>query len=186
MELSKTAYVILGMLRLGRRTGYEIKSLVDVSTRFFWAASYGQIYPELKRLEEAGLVAGEPEAQGGRQRRAYTLTAAGDGALRDWIASGGPLHYELRHEGILRFFFADAATPAAQLELLRAMRAEHDRVRDELRRVRPEAELKSEASGNRFPLMTLDFGVAYNEFISGWCTEMEASLAEPATATAGA
>src|SRR4051812_24633320 len=53
--LSKTAYVILGMLRLDRRTGYEIKSLVDVSTRFFWAASYGQIYPELARLEDGGL-----------------------------------------------------------------------------------------------------------------------------------
>ena len=46
------------MLKLGRRTGYEIKSLVDVSTRFFWAASYGQIYPELARLEELGLVTG--------------------------------------------------------------------------------------------------------------------------------
>ena len=37
------------MLSLGKRTGYEIKSLGDVSTRFFWAASYGQIYPELRR-----------------------------------------------------------------------------------------------------------------------------------------
>ena len=68
MELSKTAYVILGMLTLGRRTGYEIKALVDVSTRFFWAASYGQIYPELKRLEAAGLIEGE---------RDDTTTAAG-------------------------------------------------------------------------------------------------------------
>ena len=66
MELSKTSYVILGMLRLGRRTGYEIKSLVDVSTRFFWAASYGQIYPELKRLESAGLIEGTSSPQGGR------------------------------------------------------------------------------------------------------------------------
>jgi hypothetical protein len=32
MELSRTGYVVLGMLKLGRRTGYEIKSLVDVST----------------------------------------------------------------------------------------------------------------------------------------------------------
>ena len=43
MELSPTAYVILGMLRLGKRTGYDMKQLVDRSTRFFWAASYGQI-----------------------------------------------------------------------------------------------------------------------------------------------
>src|SRR4051794_26733567 len=74
MDLSPTAYVILGMLRLGKRTGYDIKQLVDKSTRFFWAASYGQIYPELKRLEEAGLIRGEADPQGGRQRRAYELT----------------------------------------------------------------------------------------------------------------
>ena len=55
-QLSPTAYVILGMVRREPRSGYEIKALVDNSTRFFWAASYGQIYPELKRLSEAGLV----------------------------------------------------------------------------------------------------------------------------------
>ena len=43
MDLSNTAYVILGMLRHGERSGYEIKQAVDQSTRFFWAASYGQI-----------------------------------------------------------------------------------------------------------------------------------------------
>ena len=56
MQLTPTARVILGVLGLGPRTGYDIKKLTDVSTRFFWSASYGQIYPELKRLEAAGLV----------------------------------------------------------------------------------------------------------------------------------
>ena len=50
MELSSTAYVILGMLSWRPMSGYEIKALVDRSTRFFWAASYGQIYPELRKL----------------------------------------------------------------------------------------------------------------------------------------
>jgi len=52
MDLTPTAYVVLGMIRLGKTNGYEIKQLVDQSTRLFWAASYGQIYPELKRLEK--------------------------------------------------------------------------------------------------------------------------------------
>ena len=65
--LSPTAKVILGMVRLGRRTGYEIKQLVDVSTRFFWAASYGQIYPELKRLEDDGLLASSDASVNGRR-----------------------------------------------------------------------------------------------------------------------
>ena len=67
-ELSPTGSVILGMLALGKQTGYDIKQFVDKSTRHFWAASYGQIYPELKRLEEQGLVRGRPEPTGGRSR----------------------------------------------------------------------------------------------------------------------
>ena len=55
-SLSPTAYVILGLVRNEPRSGYEIKAVVDKTTRFFWAASYGQIYPELKRLAEAGLI----------------------------------------------------------------------------------------------------------------------------------
>ena len=61
--------VILGLLSLGPRSGYEIKTTVDRSTRFFWAASYGQIYPELRRLERDGLIEGEDAPNGGRPRR---------------------------------------------------------------------------------------------------------------------
>src|SRR2546425_7117117 len=118
MELSKTSYVILGMLKLGRRTGYEIKSLVDVSTRFFWVASYGQIYPELARLGELGLVLGEEDRSNGRRRKAYELTAAGERALREWLTSDEPLHIELRHEGALKFFFSDAPSAEEQLALI--------------------------------------------------------------------
>ena len=92
MELSKTAYVILGMLRgWASSTGYDIKALVDVSTRFFWAASYGQIYPELKRLEDAGLIEGEAEPEGGRRRKALSRSPTRGGeALREWLNSGEP------------------------------------------------------------------------------------------------
>ena len=86
MELTPTAYVILGMLAWGPRSGYDIKAAVDYSVRFFWAASYGQIYPELRRLSEAGLVEGEAEPDSGRRRTVYRLTAAGREALEDWLA----------------------------------------------------------------------------------------------------
>jgi PadR family transcriptional regulator AphA len=170
-ELSKTAYVILGMVRMGRRTGYEIKSLVDVSTRFFWAASYGQIYPELKRLEEAGLLAGEPDPTGGRQRRAYSLTDEGEAALQEWLTSGGPLHFELRHEGVLRLFFSDAIEPEQRLELLRAIRADHERVREQLSSLHSAGEDLEGA-----PRDVLEFGLAYQDFITEWCERLERRL----------
>src|SRR5581483_12516246 len=35
ISLSPTARVILGLIRLGARTGYDIKQTIEVSTRFF-------------------------------------------------------------------------------------------------------------------------------------------------------
>jgi len=39
MELSATGRVILGLIASQPRSGYDIKAMVDKSTRFFWAAS---------------------------------------------------------------------------------------------------------------------------------------------------
>jgi len=176
MELSKTSYVILGMLRLGKRTGYDIKALVDVSTRFFWAASYGQIYPELKRLEEAGLVRGEREAGDARRRKSYLLTPAGEEALRDWLNSDEPLHDELRHEGVLKFFFADALVPEEQLALIRRIRAHHEAVGDQLRGI--QAVKATERPENRFPGLTLEWGIEYQRRLAEWCAVTEHQLTE--------
>ena len=83
MDLSPTAYVILGFLEARPRSGYDIKQAVENSTRFFWAASYGQIYPELKRLEPAGLAKGRRDDAGG---------AATDRATRSPPAGREELH----------------------------------------------------------------------------------------------
>src|SRR5205807_887174 len=123
MELTPTARVLLGMLRLGRRTGYEIKQLVDVSTRFFWAASYGQIYPELKRLEQRGLVESEAQPTGGRVRTEYRLTSAGERALDEWLASDVEPVLEMRDESLLKIFFSEGRDPEEVLATVRAFRA---------------------------------------------------------------
>src|ERR1700693_591138 len=83
--LTPTGRVILGMIALGKQTGDDIKQLVDKSTRHFWAASYGQIYPELRRLEEQGLIVGRNEPSGARARTVYELTESGNAALRGWL-----------------------------------------------------------------------------------------------------
>ncbi|MGA7910699.1 MAG: PadR family transcriptional regulator, partial [Candidatus Dormiibacterota bacterium] len=85
-ELGPTAYVILGILGLGPHSGYDIKQLADISTRHFWATSYGQIYPELKRLTESGLIQAEDAPRGTRQRTLYHLTETGRETLHTWVA----------------------------------------------------------------------------------------------------
>jgi DNA-binding PadR family transcriptional regulator len=132
MELSATGKVILGMLAARPRSGYEIKQLVDNSARFFWAASYGQIYPELKRLEKDGLITGDDSSTGARRRTTYRLTAAGKRAARDWMARP-PEVLETRDEGLLKLFFAGSIEPKRAAEIAReraaASRAKAEQLR---------------------------------------------------------
>jgi PadR family transcriptional regulator, regulatory protein AphA len=118
MELSATGKVLLGMLAARPRSGYEIKQLVDSSARFFWAASYGQIYPELKKLETTGLITGDDSSTGARQRTTFRLTADGKRAAREWIAEP-PEVLETRDEGLLKLFFAGSIEPKRAAEIAR-------------------------------------------------------------------
>src|SRR2546423_14488649 len=100
MKRTAVTPVVLGLLALGPRSGYDIKTVVDRSTRFFWAASYGQIYPELRHLEREGLIEGESAPRGARERRVYRLTVAGRDALTAWLL-GPTVTIELRDESLL-------------------------------------------------------------------------------------
>jgi len=185
MELGKTAYVILGMLGKGPKSGYEIKAKADISTRFFWAISYGQIYPELKRLEQAGLTVGEDEAGSGRGKRTYSITPAGRDALHAWLTDPGELHSELRHEGVLRFFFADSLAPQERVELLRAIRAKHERIQAELAAIEPGARAHQAETGDSLALLTLETGIAYQQFFVDLCDRLERRLADESDQTTG-
>src|SRR5438270_9532226 len=100
------------MIALGARSGYEIRRASELSLRFFWALGPPQIYSELSRLEQAGLVAGTEEASGRRARRVYELTESGRRALRRWVSSADADALELRDARLLRLFFADASGQA--------------------------------------------------------------------------
>lgn len=163
MELSPTARVILGMLGLGPMSGYEIKQMVDQSTRFFWTASYGQIYPELRRLADAGLIAGSEAAQGERKRTVYELTEAGRDALAEWLAGPAEVQ-EMRDESMLKIFFSDFGGPGATAGALEAKRDHHREVAERLRAIQA---AKGDAEGAT--MTTLRLGIAFNDFLADWC-----------------
>jgi DNA-binding PadR family transcriptional regulator len=167
-SLSSTAYVILGMVREEPCSGYEIKARVDRTTRFFWAASYGQIYPELRRLTEAGLAVGSDAPTGGRKRTVYEITADGEEELRAWLRRP-PETYELREEGLLKLFFAGALEPAEAVEIVRSMRAHRLATNAQL------GEICATADETRDPyvLMVLESGLEFTAWFADWCERVE-------------
>jgi PadR family transcriptional regulator, regulatory protein AphA len=171
VELSPTGRVILGMIALGKRTGYDIKAFVDRTARYFWAASYGQLYPELKRLEDQGLVRGRPEPSGGRARTVYELTEAGTAALQRWLESDNEPSYELRDEGMLKLFLSDSL-PERRIDIVRAMRTREERALAHLRSIEPHA-----SRGPAGPYLTLRLGIELTERTIKWCEATERQLA---------
>jgi DNA-binding PadR family transcriptional regulator len=175
-QLTPTGRVVLGMLSLGKRTGYDIKQLVDVSTRFFWAASYGQIYPELKRLEAQGLVESSPQPTGGRARTEYSLTPAGQRALDEWLASPLQPGFQMRDEGMLKLFFSDGRDTEEVLATLRAMRTQHERALARLQEAHPTPDQPDPG-----PYLTLEYGLGLHEWVIDWCRQTERRLERSAT-----
>lgn len=174
-QLSPTAYVILGLVSKEPRSGYEIKAVVDGSTRFFWAASYGQIYPELKRLAEAGLVQGTETPTGGRRRTVYAITADGEEELLAWLRLP-PETFEMREEGLLKLFFANLLPAEEAVEILRAMRTHRLAVNAQLRSMEAAAAEKDDP----YPLLVLRGGVEFTGWFAEWCERMEAQILESA------
>lgn len=163
MNQTAVTPVVLGLLALGPRSGYDIKAAVDRSTRFFWAASYGQIYPELRRLEAEGLIAGEDSPNGARSRRVYELTGQGREALESWLL-GTSTTIEYRDESLLRLFFADALPREEAIGLLEARRRGHEQYLDVLQTI--------DARPGRDPDfvdLVLRWGIDFNEWGRQWC-----------------
>jgi DNA-binding PadR family transcriptional regulator len=169
-SLTPTARVILGMLKLGVATGYEIKKVIDFSTRFFWTASFGQIYPELKRLRKAGLVRAEQDPRGKVKRTVYSLTPKGERALHDWLTDSEDVLFEIRDESLLRLFFSDQLS---RDEVIANLRMQEQIFENVLRRFR-EIEVDAKAGvaeGRVYPYVALQYGLDFITWARDWYAE---------------
>ena len=117
--LTKSAYVLLGMLSKGDSSGYKLKQLMTKVGSYYWSESNAQIYPVLKKLEQAGLVnsAIDPNS-GGRKTRIFSITASGIEALKDWLNQAiEPTPY--REEILLKISSAQHMEPQAFHDMIK-------------------------------------------------------------------
>jgi PadR family transcriptional regulator, regulatory protein AphA len=172
-QLPTAAYVVLGMLRAGAQSGYEVKRAVDLSARFFWSISPAQIYPNLRRLERAGLIRSRSEPSGRRARQTHSLTERALPALQRWLQRREPIPFETRDLGTLKLFFADALEEDRALEMVADLRARsEERLRVLREQSMPLARAAQEGGAN-YPMLTLRFGIAIHEAMVEVCRAFE-------------
>ncbi len=162
-----TAWAVLGLLSFGRElSGYDVKQWADAILRFFyWSPATSQIYAELRRLEELGLVASRVVARDDvRGKRVYRITAEGLTALERWQVETDAEAPVLKHGLMLRVWLGHVAPP----ERLREQVVAH---RERLR-----AELDDARESQRVAAGEPDW--SYPALVAGWtCRRIEDELA---------
>lgn len=163
-DIPATGYAILGLLTFGDElTGYEIKQRADMTLRFYWVSpAMSQIYTELRRLTERGLLAADARSDGGREVTSYAITDAGQEALREWM-DGTPAGFPvLKHTVLLRLLIGHATEPGRTRQMLHDYVAELDRALDDLTEVRDSLR-GADRPGEpfRFPSIVADWGLDY-------------------------
>ena len=177
MRENRSQYAILGALTLAPMSGYDLKHFADDSVRHFWAESFGQIYPMLRRLEAEGLVERQSgSVDTGRERIVYAITNTGRAALARWL--GEPARHEVgRSEVLLKLFFARNGAPGTAARVLRDFRAEHvarlERYAAVERRLRADHGASPDLA---YWLATLSYGRHVSSTLITWCDESMAAL----------
>lgn len=78
-------HALLAILTADPMSGYDLVKYFDGSVAFVWSAPHSQIYPELRRLNESGLLDVEVVPRGKGEKRVYSINANGKEELRRWV-----------------------------------------------------------------------------------------------------
>jgi len=148
---------LLGLLLDGPQTGYDLKQMFDSSLGFFAGASFGSIYPILKRCEKQGLVEMELELQDGKpNRKIYQLTLEGRKVFMDALSDELTIS-PYRNEFLTRLFFFGRLEGSRREEIIREYLSYIDGRIGALAELRPMVEENADA----YQSLCYRFGVRY-------------------------
>jgi DNA-binding PadR family transcriptional regulator len=158
-------HALLGLLASRPGTGYELRQRFGASLGNAWHASHSQIYPELGRLEERGLV--EVIGHGARRSRTWAVTPEGRNELRRWLVEAEP-NRDVRNEPLLRGFLLFLLEPADRTAVLRRELAEAERQGADLAQTAAHLDADNGAPAFR-PIV--DLGQRTNAVLQAWLRE---------------
>lgn len=175
---NKTRYLILGLLSEEPLSGYEIKKLVDLRFKYFWSESYGQIYPELSRMEKEGLIKALLKAKTESKRNSckYEITESGLESLKEWLSY--PVEKEMvRYELLLKLYFANLTDPDTMIAHIKEFQSSHKKQQDLFTLFQQDLDEHMDMHSNHPEvLMVLKFGQKVWKAYDEWCEEAIALL----------
>lgn len=165
---------ILSLLADGEYSGYDLSKAFDGSVTYIWAAGQSQIYPELHRLEDRGLISGADVPQRNRpDKRIYRITDAGRDELIGW-AGRSPATVNVRDPFQLQVLNFGRLDPSVVARLVGEHRAMLQARVEALKSIRSLLERSGNTPGAPFGeaigwRLTVEAGIVTAVAYLGWC-----------------
>ena len=180
-------HAVLGLLADGPASGYDLLKMFDRSLAFVWPASQSQLYGELNRLADDGLI--EVSNEGPRGRKDYAITDHGRTELEQWITDVEPDRIR-RNEAMLRVFFLGTVGPEHAKAYLEREATVHQNLQQLLETIEHDTDWDANAF-SRYGYLVIESGRRYAEVQAQWArwavTQVDALTAqethEPSPAT---
>ncbi len=171
-------YIILGYLMSKDMSGYDLKLRMASCTSNFFDASFGSIYPALKRLESKNYITLREIVEGGKYKKMYSINEDGRRIFLSWLET--PIVFvRTRHDHLVNLFFYDLLPEEKAIANLIDLKNQIETLLNELKGHMSKAEQMPEYKRQYFfQFSTIEYGISYYSFILGWCNDFIKRLEE--------
>ena len=154
----------LGLLASEPASGYDLLKHFEKSMANVWPARQSQLYGELNKLADTGLI--EVSDIGPRGRKEYRITDAGRAEIRRWVTNPQD-DPPFRSAGLLRVFLLDAIPPEQARAQVLAMAEHADAEVERLEELRDSVDW-SEGDSLFYGRAALEYGLRMNSMEAKW------------------
>lgn len=165
--------IILGMVFNEEQTGYDIKKAIENGVGTFYRASFGSLYPALKKLAGKGLLHLSERAEGERQKKYYQATAAGQKAFSDWLLSPTDV-MDGTNTHLAKVYFFDRLPAETRDRQLARYEDNNLRYLQKLRALERGFAGLAQPERHYYKLSTLCYGILITQQTIRWCRHIRA------------
>lgn len=156
--------------------GYRIKEHIEQNFGNMWSINYGQIYPNLKKLYDDGLISMTEITQNGEKgppRKLYSITEKGKNEFAGWLDNSPEKPMLLRDPFLMRFVFYGFGDMSRSVEV----------IDDQIKRYekdlkRRKKNLKKRDNSGIYVQLIADLGVNLNEMFLSWLKHSKKEILE--------
>ena len=157
-------YAALGLLAQQPGSGYDLLKRFENSMANVWPATQSQLYGELNKLADAGLI--EVGDIGPRGRKEYRVTEAGRQDLLRWLTDPGA-DPPFRSAGLLRIFLLGEMPPDQARQYLEAFARHADAELARYQTMRDTIPWR-ESDADFYARAALEFGIRREAMEADW------------------